>query len=211
MVATFLGQRLELSSSNYLRGFVIGIFGPKLTDVDYYGSIAITYGQAIDAIESSEVIDQHRASELHGALLTIASAQIEAMSGESYFADLYSHHFSGAMERSHGDKILGFLLINDDLITQLGSSLSAAFSRLVSRDDALAIGVRHVEWLSKHWPVPNSQSVIEEAGYCIGLAMKTIMDNDQGNRPKIAVKRITLGALVGANWSAAVLASPQFE
>ncbi len=188
----------------------MGIFGPKLTDVDYYSSVVMTYGQAIDAIESSEFIDQHRAIELHGYLLTIAAAQIETMSGESYFTHMYAHHLAGAVVRGDSDQVQFFLLNNNELITQMVSGLTTAFSSPVSRDEALLIGVKHVDRLSTNLRKSNFQSDIQECGYCIGLAMKTIMDDDLGSKAKIASKRVAMGALAAAKWSAVVLASPNF-
>jgi hypothetical protein len=185
----------------------MGLFSPKLADSDYFASVAMTYGQAIDAIHSVGAIDQFRKTELHRDLLMVSNIYLEALEADSGFPDMYSFHFECAPSLGNETNVSEFLLTNQDVISEMGAQLAGTFSQSVTRDQAPEVGVQLVDWLSRKLRDSNFQMDIQECGYTIGLAMKTITEDDVRSRRKIAGKRLSFGGILGANWSAVVLGS----
>jgi len=179
----------------------VGLFGPKLSDVDFFASAAMTYGQACGALSQLEPpMHPSDIDSLFDTLRHACSEGSKTFGNDSHLLDMFDFHFMQG--RAPGASQIPKLDADtSQAISEMSQQLLTTFSQPVSRDSAMPLCVQLVYSMVSQLPGRLSPEFVEPCGIVLGLAMKTIQDDTSSSGRKERARRLGFGSSIGANWA----------
>lgn len=165
-----------------------------------YGSAAMTYGQAGQAIQHMGITSRNDSEWLVLCLREAIARTSWAVESADHVLSLYDLHFpQGSISEDHPffpteEPLPG----TEDAMDNLCGLLNMRFNQPISRNDALAFSRAAVLAMARQTPNVLSPDCADACGVVIGLAMKTIQEDTMTSRRREREQRLLMGGVIGA-------------